>query len=205
MSSTPASPHGFATVRGRGYRPAQADQYVAALERERDEAHAEAERLTALAEGLGAEAATLAETVATLPEPTYDNLGERAQRLYALVQEQSEALDAAGRAEAEEAVRRTDQEAQTQAAELLQQAQATADRVAAEAERLVRDHEEQREALRARMEHIRTALAALTGRGVVGVPAAPEAEEAPEVSGAPVALPAARREQPGGGAEPDVA
>ncbi|MEU6647608.1 hypothetical protein ABZ863_34510 [Saccharomonospora sp. NPDC046836] len=105
-------------------------------------------------------------------------------------------------AEAEEAVRRTDQEAQTQAAELLQQAQATADRVAAEAERLVRDHEEQREALRARMEHIRTALAALTGRGVVGVPAAPEAEAAPE---ARTALPGARRKQPGGGAEPDVA
>ncbi|NEE55298.1 cellulose-binding protein, partial [Streptomyces sp. SID8455] len=100
MSSTPASPHGFTTVWGRGYRPAQADQHVTALERERDEAHAEAERLTALAERLGAEAAALAETVATLPEPAYDNLGERAQRLYALVQEQSEALDAAGRAEA---------------------------------------------------------------------------------------------------------
>ncbi|NEC15158.1 cellulose-binding protein, partial [Streptomyces sp. SID8014] len=52
----------------------------------------------------------------------------------------------------------------------LQRAQATADRVAADADRLVRDHEEQREALRARMEHIRTALAALTGRAVVEVP-----------------------------------
>ncbi|SCE00659.1 hypothetical protein GA0115236_13201, partial [Streptomyces sp. IgraMP-1] len=106
-------------------------------------------------------------------------------------------------AEAEETVRRTDQEAQTQAAELLQRAQATADRVATEAERLVRDHEEQREALRARMEHIRTALAALTGRGVVGLPAAPETEDA--ISDAPPVLPGARREQPGDGAEPDVA
>ncbi|MGW3456590.1 hypothetical protein ACWDRL_24270 [Streptomyces albidoflavus] len=53
------------------------------------------------------------------------------------------------------------------------------------------------------MEHIRTALAALTGRGVVGLPAAPETEDA--TSDAPPVLPGARREQPGDGAEPDVA
>lgn len=51
MSGASASPHGFATVRGRerGYRPEQVEACAAALSEERDAAWERAARLTVLA------------------------------------------------------------------------------------------------------------------------------------------------------------
>ncbi|MGW1726297.1 cellulose-binding protein [Streptomyces sp. NPDC002306] len=120
MSSASVSPHGFVTVRGRGYRPEQVDARTAALSRERDASWERAARLTVLAKEMETAAAGLRETVARLAPQTYESLGERAQRVFRLVEEEAAAVreDARGAArqqvaQAEEdalAVRRTARE-----------------------------------------------------------------------------------------------
>lgn len=67
MSSASASPHGFDTQRGRGYRPEQVDRQVSELSRLGDEAWERVARLEALAEELAARAARLREEAAALP------------------------------------------------------------------------------------------------------------------------------------------
>ncbi|MYX73837.1 cellulose-binding protein, partial [Streptomyces sp. SID3915] len=101
MSGGPVSPYGFVGVRGRGYRPEQVDRAVAALSGEREEALERLARLTALAEELTAESARLREVVASLAPQTYVSLGERAQRILALAEEEAEAARAAAAEEAQ--------------------------------------------------------------------------------------------------------
>ncbi|AXG79690.1 cellulose-binding protein [Streptomyces paludis] len=285
------STHGFASVWGRGYRPEQVDQRIAALAKDCEDAWERVERLTAQAERMETESALLAERVAALEQPTYDNLGRRAQQILALAKaedetvrrevreecqavldaaqesarrlrdaarERSEEIRAAAEAHASEATERaldsaedirgearteteaqraesldalTDvrrrtqrviddlekkhgemlaaddrefdrrgvaleaesdalvasaearlvetrrmlseageqarhrqEDAQDTAAELMAQARVRAERVMRDTERLVREHEETREEMRAHMAHVRNSLAALTGR-----------------------------------------
>ncbi|MCB5180362.1 cellulose-binding protein [Streptomyces antimicrobicus] len=94
------SPHGFATVRGRGYRPDEVDRAVARLSGSRDEAWERVARLTVLARRMEAEAERLQEAVAALAPQTYDDLSERARRILALVLEEADAVRADARADA---------------------------------------------------------------------------------------------------------
>ncbi|WP_329020091.1 cellulose-binding protein [Streptomyces sp. NBC_00690] len=128
MSAASVSPHGFAVVR-RGYRMEQADAHVDALSQDRDEAWERAARLTVLAKEMEAEAAGLRETVATLAPQTYEAMGERAQRLLALTEE--EAQDVQGTAHA--AARATADAADAEARRLRGEAREEADRLLAQA------------------------------------------------------------------------
>ncbi|MCG7527623.1 cellulose-binding protein, partial [Streptomyces sp. OfavH-34-F] len=68
------------------------------------------------------------------------------------------------RAEGEEAARHRREDAEAGAAELLAQARVREERVVRETERILREHEEGREEVQAHMAHVRSSLAALTGR-----------------------------------------
>ncbi|QIJ63155.1 cellulose-binding protein [Streptomyces sp. JB150] len=106
MSSASVSPHGFVTVRGRGYHPAQVDAFTAALCRDRDAGWERAARLTVLAREMEAEAGCLRETVARLAPQTYEALGERARRLFRLGQAEAAEVRERARREADERVAR---------------------------------------------------------------------------------------------------
>ena len=97
-------------------------------------------------------------------------------------------------AETEEAARHRQEDAEAQAAALLAEARATADRVERETDRVLREHEEQAEELRAHMTHVRSSLATLTGRS-----GDPEAEAPPGTTGEaePEADPEAEAHLPG--------
>ncbi|WP_392671143.1 cellulose-binding protein [Streptomyces sp. LN785] len=101
MSAAPVSAHGFAVMRGRGYRPEQVDGAVAGLSAERDAAWEKLSRLTALAEELEAESVRLAEAVAVLAPQTYASLGERAQEIVALAEAEVRAVRGAAQEEAQ--------------------------------------------------------------------------------------------------------
>jgi cell division septum initiation protein DivIVA len=75
------------------------------------------------------------------------------------------ALCAAERAcaEAEESARRLQEEAHARAAELVAEARLREDRIARETERVLREHGERWDDVRAHMDHVRSSLAALTG------------------------------------------
>jgi hypothetical protein len=73
--------------------------------------------------------------------------------------EAQRAFSAAG-----EQARHGQEDAQDRAAELMARARAGADGVARDTERLIREHDEAREVMQARMAHVRNSLAALTGR-----------------------------------------
>lgn len=88
MSST-QSPHGFSVVRGRGYRPAQVDERVTALTRECAELREQDGRLAVLLRELSEETERLRGVVATLPERTFEPLGERAQLILREVETES--------------------------------------------------------------------------------------------------------------------
>lgn len=92
VSNASMSPYGFATVRGRGYRPEQVDSFLAALCEDRDAAWERAARLTVLAKDMGAEAERLRVAVEQLPPQSYEALGDRAQRVFRLVQDEAAAL-----------------------------------------------------------------------------------------------------------------
>ncbi|MGW1029195.1 cellulose-binding protein [Streptomyces sp. NPDC002577] len=68
-------------------------------------------------------------------------------------------------AEAEESAWRIQEEAQTRAGELLAGARGREDAIGRETERVLRIHGEQWDEVRAHMDHVRSSLAALTGRG----------------------------------------
>ncbi|MFE9845651.1 DivIVA domain-containing protein [Streptomyces goshikiensis] len=67
-------------------------------------------------------------------------------------------------AEAEEAARHGQEDAEARGAELLAAARVREERVGRETERILREHEESQEEMRAHMNHVRSSLAALTGR-----------------------------------------
>ncbi|WP_077798497.1 cellulose-binding protein [Streptomyces sp. JHA26] len=150
MSSASASPHGFVTVRGRGYRPEQVDACADALSRERDAAWERAARLTVLAREMGAELDRLRETVAGLAPQDYEALGERARRLFRLGQEEADAVRERGRCAAQELVDR----ARARGAEVRESARVEADAVRAEADEWAR---QRLLAARARADEVRIA------------------------------------------------
>ncbi|WP_371772764.1 cellulose-binding protein [Streptomyces sp. NBC_01438] len=67
-------------------------------------------------------------------------------------------------AEAEEAARHGQEDAEARGAELIAAARVREERVVRETERVLREHEEGREDVQAHMAHVRNSLAALTGR-----------------------------------------
>ncbi|MCT9005560.1 cellulose-binding protein [Streptomyces rhizosphaerihabitans] len=130
MSSTSVSPHGFVAVRGRGYRPEQVDAYAAALSRGRDAAWERAARLTVLAKDMEAEAERMREAVTRLAPQTYEELGERARRIFQLAEEEAGALREEARREALSEA----EEAEAAGREVREAAQAYAEEVRVEAE-----------------------------------------------------------------------
>ncbi|MFH8609486.1 cellulose-binding protein [Streptomyces sp. NPDC018029] len=136
MSSSGASssPHGFVTVRGRGYRPEQVEAYAAGLSRARDEAWERAARLTVLAKDMEVEAEHLRDVVSRLAPQTYETLGERAQQILALAEAEAAALREAAETEA----RRLTETAEAAAREVREAARAHAEKVGAEADERVR-------------------------------------------------------------------
>ncbi|MFF0336748.1 cellulose-binding protein [Streptomyces fimicarius] len=85
--------------------------------------------------------------------------------------ERAEALLAeAGRdlAAVQEAARHGQEDAEARAAEILSEARVREERVVRETERILREHEEGREEVQAHMAHVRSSLAALTGRVAAG-------------------------------------
>ena len=130
MSAASGSPHGFAGVRGRGYRAEQVDRFVAGLSADRDDAWERAARLTVLEKEMAAAAEQLAGQVAALPPQTYESLGERAQTMIALVAEEAGVLRSDARAAAEQ-VR---EEARAAARQVRDAARAAADAALADAE-----------------------------------------------------------------------
>jgi DivIVA domain-containing protein len=129
---------------------------VAALDAIRDEAqrgHTEAER--ARRERLDALQHELAERDAGVDSRLADLLADAERQLAEAHRE---------RAEAEEALRAEQAEAEARASTLIAQARAQEERVRREAERALREHEQHRDDIRAHLAHIRTTLAALTGR-----------------------------------------
>ncbi|MEU6576229.1 cellulose-binding protein [Streptomyces sp. NPDC046805] len=134
MSSTSMPPHGFVTVRGRGYRPEQVDAFAAALSRERDDAWERAARLTVLAKDMAVEAERLRERVARLAPQSYETLGERARRIFQLGVEEAAVVRDGAEREAHERVTR----AEAHALAVRRAAQERADVVRAEGEERAR-------------------------------------------------------------------
>ncbi|MFF8993351.1 DivIVA domain-containing protein [Streptomyces sp. NPDC014983] len=112
MSRAWMPPHGFATVRGRGYRPDQVDAYLEALSGDRDAAWERAARLTVLAKDMAAEAARLREVVSRLRPQEYDTLDEGARQLFRLALEEARQLGERARCEAREVVARAEVDAE---------------------------------------------------------------------------------------------
>ncbi|QEV18508.1 hypothetical protein [Streptomyces alboniger] len=136
MSSSGASssPHGFTTVRGRGYRPQQVEAYAAGLSEERDGAWERAARLTVLAKDMEVQAEHLRDAVSRLAPQTYETLGERPQRILALAEAEAAAVREAARAQAQAVTG----EAEAGARGVREAARAYADEVGADADEWVR-------------------------------------------------------------------
>ncbi|WP_329251256.1 DivIVA domain-containing protein [Streptomyces sp. NBC_01478] len=134
MSSASVSPRGFVAVRGRGYRPDQVDSYAAAISQHRDAAWERAARLTVLAKDMEAEAERMRDAVSRLAPQTYETLGERAQRLFRLGEEEAAAVRESARRAAEDMVA----QAEARAAGVLQAAREDADALRAEVEERAR-------------------------------------------------------------------
>lgn len=130
MGSASVSPYGFGTVRGRGYRPAQVEAYVSALCADRDAAWERAARLTVQVKEGEAEADRLRTAVTRLTPQTYDTLGEAAQRLFRLAEDEADALRERARREAREQGAR----AQAHAVAVREEAETAARVIFAEAE-----------------------------------------------------------------------
>ncbi|MEU1024647.1 hypothetical protein ABZ366_21625, partial [Streptomyces sp. NPDC005904] len=67
-------------------------------------------------------------------------------------------------AETEEAARHGEEDAQARGAEIVAQARLREERIIRETERVLREHGERWDEVRAHMDHVRSSLAALTGR-----------------------------------------
>ncbi|MEU0892866.1 cellulose-binding protein [Streptomyces massasporeus] len=134
MSSATASPHGFTAVRGRGYRPEQVEAYAEALSADRDAAWERAARLTVLARRMDEELERLREAVARLAPQTYETLGERAQRLFELGEQEAAAVREGALREARQRV----DAARSSAAGVRESAKADADAVRADGDERAR-------------------------------------------------------------------
>src|SRR5262245_29412988 len=99
--SASVSPHGFETVRGRGYRPQDVDRRFEGLSIDRDSCWERAARLTVLGNEMEAELAALRAFVAQLPPQTYESLGGEAQSILTTAESEAARL----RAEAEQAAK----------------------------------------------------------------------------------------------------
>ncbi|MET4927560.1 cellulose-binding protein [Streptomyces sp. PSRA5] len=176
MAAARASAHGFDPARGRGYRPEQVDRRVTELSGDREDAEAQERRLAVVAERLQLEAELLRQRVEALPPQTYDSLGDRAQKILALVAEEADGARTTAREnaqaaydEAGEAVRRTREAARAHAEAVTADADAYATRTvegaqgAADERRTAarRDAEEVRGAALARFDDIRQRTEAL--------------------------------------------
>ncbi|MFG2603837.1 DivIVA domain-containing protein [Streptomyces sp. NPDC048514] len=134
MSSASMSPHDFAAVRGRGYRPDQVDAFLEALSQDRDAAWERAARLTVLAKDMEAEAARLRETVSQLEPQTYETLGEGARRLFQSVLEEAADLRKRTRRDVHRHLTQTEAHAE----DLRREAQEAADALRADADEQAR-------------------------------------------------------------------
>ncbi|SHL06849.1 MULTISPECIES: cellulose-binding protein [Streptomyces] len=155
--STSVSPHGFETVRGRGYRPEDVDRRVEGLSIDRDSCWERAARLTVLCHEMDAELAELRAYVAQLPEQTYESLGQQARSILTTAESESARL----RSEAESAA----EQLHDDAAEYAQKLQGAADKAA------------QRLRAEAAEDARRTDKAAVDEAGELVAEAAQEAEE----------------------------
>ncbi|MEU8999026.1 cellulose-binding protein [Streptomyces caniferus] len=160
--SASVSPHGFETVRGRGYRPEDVDRRVTGLSVDRDSCWERAARLTVLSNEMDAELAELRVFLAQQPPQTYASLGSEARLILTTAESEAarlrtEAEEAAGtsrdaaavhadevrdaaeraafavRAEADTRARRTDRAARGEATELVAVATEEAERLRSEA------------------------------------------------------------------------
>ncbi|MFD5399871.1 cellulose-binding protein [Streptomyces sp. NPDC127097] len=102
--SASVSPHGFETVRGRGYRPEDVDRRVEGLSVDRDSCWERAARLTVLSNEMAAELAELQERVAQLPPQTYESLGSEARLILTTAESEAVRLRA-GAQQADEEIR----------------------------------------------------------------------------------------------------
>ncbi|MFJ4472715.1 DivIVA domain-containing protein [Streptomyces sp. NPDC089424] len=134
MSSASVSSHGFAPVRGRGYRPEEVDAYIEALSEDRDAAWERAARLTVLAREMEEELEDLRETLAELPPQTYESLGEGARLLFQAAQDEAAAVRERARRETREQVA----EAEAYADRVRRTAREEADALVAEVEERAR-------------------------------------------------------------------
>ncbi len=159
-----ASPHAFAVVRGRGYRPEQVDRRVARLIGRSSEDWERAARLTALVEQMTGEMERLRAEAESRPPQTYEALGDRARKLLVLAESESAQVLGAGRSEA----RLTVEQAEAAARVVRESAQREAKRLRAEATataaRTVENARAQADALRiaaqAASDEVRTAAEA---------------------------------------------
>src|SRR5689334_23877565 len=136
MSSNTTTPRGIDTARGRGYRPDQVDRFLEELSEDRDAAWERAARLTVLANEMDAECAALRQQVEALGSAAFDALGDGAQELLRLVEEEAAAVRDRAEVEAQhardaaETARRTLQdEARAAASARLAAAEDQADRM----------------------------------------------------------------------------
>ncbi|MFF4697836.1 cellulose-binding protein [Streptomyces chattanoogensis] len=136
--SVSVSPHGFETVRGRGYRPEDVDRRVEGLSIDRDSCWERAARLTVLCNEMDAELAELQEYVAKLPPQTFESLGENALLMLRTAKSEAERL----RAEAQVAAERIRDEAMEYADRVRDAAESASRELRAEAEESGRRTEE---------------------------------------------------------------
>ncbi|MEU8787656.1 cellulose-binding protein [Streptomyces sp. NPDC048637] len=112
--SASVSPHGFETVRGRGYRPEDVGRRVEGLSIDRDSCWERAARLTVLSNEMAAELAELQAHVAQLPPQTYASLGNEARLILTTAESEAARL----RAEAQQADERIRDEVAVHAEEV---------------------------------------------------------------------------------------
>ncbi|HEV7626189.1 MAG TPA: cellulose-binding protein, partial [Streptomyces sp.] len=124
-----ASPHAFAVVRGRGYRPEQVDRRMARLIERTERDWERVAELTLLVQQMTGEAEQLRSMVANMPPQTYESLGERARKLLTLAEGEAEQL----RADSEAQARRCLEQAESASGALRESAHHEAERVREEA------------------------------------------------------------------------
>ncbi|MFF8312488.1 cellulose-binding protein [Streptomyces lydicus] len=132
--SASVSPHGFETVRGRGYRPEDVDRRFEGLSVDRDSCWERAARLTVLCNEMEAELAAVRLHLATLPPQTYESLGTEARLILTTAESEAERL----RAEAEEAAAHLRDEADAYGREAREAADKAAYTLRTEADELAR-------------------------------------------------------------------
>ncbi len=136
--SAPVSPHGFETVRGRGYRPEDVDRRFEGLSIDRDSCWERAARLTVLCNEMEDELAGLRLYLAQLPPQTYESLSSEARLILSTAESEAERL----RAEAEQAAERARDESDTFGHQVRAAADQAASALRTEADELARRTEE---------------------------------------------------------------